>query len=55
MDINLTQEELSFQTEVKGFLSENAHKPGTDYNEWRLNWFKEAASKGGWDLSLIHI
>ena len=50
MDINLTQEELSFQADVKAFLSENAHKPGTDYNEWRLNWFKVAASKGGWDV-----
>ncbi len=50
MDIDLSPEDLAFKAEVQAFLSGNAHKPGEDYNEWRLNWFKLARDKGGWDV-----
>ena len=50
MDINLSAEDLAFQDEVSQFLEEHAYKPGEDYNAWRMNWFKAAAEKGGWDV-----
>lgn len=50
MDIELSQEDLDFQKEVKSFLQENDYKHGEDYNAWRLNWFKLAREKGGWDV-----
>ena len=49
VDIELSPEDLSFQSEVRNFLKENAYKQG-DYNKWRLNWFKLARAKGGWDI-----
>jgi len=50
VDINLSAEDLAFQDEVSQFLEEHAYKPGEDYNAWRMNWFKAAAEKGGWDV-----
>lgn len=50
MDIELSKEDLAFEAEVKAFLSENAYEMGTDYNDWRMNWFKKAREKGGWDV-----
>ncbi len=50
MDIDLSSEDLAFRDEVKEFLDSNAYKNGEDYNAWRLNWFKLAREKGGWDV-----
>jgi alkylation response protein AidB-like acyl-CoA dehydrogenase len=50
MDIELSKTDLDFQADVRQFLSDNAYKPGEDYNEWRMNWFATAAAKGGWDV-----
>ena len=50
MDIELSPEDLAFQSEVREFLTTNAWKKGTDYNQWRLDWFKLAREKGGWDV-----
>ncbi|MEM9620975.1 MAG: acyl-CoA dehydrogenase family protein [Pseudomonadota bacterium] len=50
MDIDLSAEDLQFKQEVESFLADNAHQAGQDYNEWRLNWFKLAREKGGWDV-----
>ena len=50
MDIELNADELAFQAEVRTFLDENAYEHGKDYNAWRLNWFKLAREKGGWDI-----
>ncbi|MFW6093197.1 MAG: acyl-CoA dehydrogenase family protein [Pseudomonadota bacterium] len=50
MDIELAAEDLAFRDEVRSFLRENAYQPGDDYAEWRLNWFKKAREKGGWDV-----
>ncbi len=50
MDIDLSPEDLAFREEVRTFLTENAHKPSEDYMKWRLNWFKLAREKGGWDV-----
>ncbi|MEE4281808.1 MAG: acyl-CoA dehydrogenase family protein [Pseudomonadales bacterium] len=50
MDINLSQQDLEFRTEVREFLSGNAYKNGEDYNAWRMDWFKKAREKGGWDV-----
>lgn len=50
MDIELSQDDLQFQTEVRAFFEENDYKAGDDYNVWRLNWFKLAREKGGWDV-----
>lgn len=50
MDIELSSEDLAFREEVRTFFTDNAHKPGQDYNEWRLDWFKLAREKGGWDV-----
>jgi alkylation response protein AidB-like acyl-CoA dehydrogenase len=51
MDIDLSGNDLAFQQEVREFLAANAYKNGTDYAEWRLNWFKLAQEKGGWDVT----
>ena len=51
MDIDLSSNDLAFQQEVREFLAANAYKNGTDYAEWRLNWFKLAQEKGGWDVT----
>ena len=51
MDIDLSSTDLAFQQEVRDFLTTNAYKNGTDYAEWRLNWFKLAREKGGWDVT----
>ena len=51
MDIDLSSNDLAFQQEVREFLATNAYKNGADYAEWRLNWFKLAREKGGWDVS----
>jgi alkylation response protein AidB-like acyl-CoA dehydrogenase len=50
VDIELSQDDLSFQNEVREFFSTQAYKPGEDYNVWRLDWFKAAREKGGWDV-----
>lgn len=50
MDIELSKADLEFREEVTAFLDGNAYKPGEDYAAWRLNWFKAAAEKGGWDV-----
>ena len=50
MDIELSVEDLEFRNEVRSFLADNTYKPGTNYLEWRLDWFKRAAEKGGWDV-----
>jgi alkylation response protein AidB-like acyl-CoA dehydrogenase len=50
MDIDLSQDDLQFQNEVREFFTTNAYKNGEDYNAWRLNWFKLARNKGGWDI-----
>ncbi len=50
MDIDLSQEDLNFRNEVREFLTTTAYKNGEDYNAWRLNWFKLARDKGGWDV-----
>jgi len=50
VDIELSQDDLQFQTEVRAFFEENDYKAGDDYNVWRLNWFKLAREKGGWDV-----
>ena len=50
MDIDLSPEDQKFQTEVEEFLSQNTYKHGEDYNKWRLDWFKTARAKGGWDV-----
>ena len=50
MDIELSAEDLSFREEVRAFFAENTYKPGSNYIEWRLEWFEKAAAKGGWDV-----
>lgn len=50
MDIQLTQDDIAFQDDVRAFLADNAYKRGTDPNAWRLDWFKAAREKGGWDV-----
>ena len=50
MDIDLSTEDLAFRDEVQAFFTENAHQAGSDYNQWRLDWFAKAAEKGGWDI-----
>ncbi|MFU8814501.1 MAG: acyl-CoA dehydrogenase family protein [Pseudomonadales bacterium] len=50
MDIELSAEDLKFRDEVRSFFTENAYKPGEDYAQWRLDWFKKAREKGGWDV-----
>ncbi|HSG87887.1 MAG TPA: acyl-CoA dehydrogenase family protein [Pseudomonadales bacterium] len=50
MDIELSQDDLKFQEEVREFLTSNAHDGKDDYFKWRLDWFKAAAEKGGWDV-----
>jgi alkylation response protein AidB-like acyl-CoA dehydrogenase len=50
MDIEFSSSDLKFRDEVRAFLREHAHKPGTDYLKWRLEWFKAAAAQGGWDV-----
>ena len=51
MDIDLSSNDLAFQQEVREFLATNAYKHGADYVQWRLNWFKLAREKGGWDVT----
>ena len=51
MDIDLSSNDLAFQQEVREFLATNAYKHGADYAQWRLNWFKLAREKGGWDVT----
>jgi alkylation response protein AidB-like acyl-CoA dehydrogenase len=50
MDIELSKEDLAFRDEVRGFFTENAYRPGEDYAQWRLDWFRKAREKGGWDV-----
>jgi len=50
MDIELSAEDLAFQSDVQNFLAANAHTPDQDYMKWRLNWFAKAREKGGWDV-----
>ena len=50
MDIDLSPADIAFQSDVRAFLAESAHKPSEDYAAWRLNWFKLAGEKGGWDI-----
>jgi alkylation response protein AidB-like acyl-CoA dehydrogenase len=50
MDIELSADDLKFRDEVRSFFNENAYKPGEDYAQWRLDWFRKAREKGGWDV-----
>lgn len=50
MDIELSAEDLAFRDEVRTFFRDNAYQPGSDYNQWRLDWFASAREKGGWDV-----
>jgi len=50
MDIDLSTEDLEFRADVQAFFAENAYQEGSDYNQWRLDWFAKAAEKGGWDI-----
>jgi alkylation response protein AidB-like acyl-CoA dehydrogenase len=50
MDIDLSADDLAFETEVRGFLSENAYTNGANPEEWRMKWFEKAKEKGGWDV-----
>ena len=50
MNIELSAEDLAFREEVRAFFKANTYQPGSNYLEWRLNWFKKAADKGGWDV-----
>ncbi len=50
MDIELSADDLAFQDEVRQFLEDHDYKPGADYGQWRLDWFKAAREKGGWDV-----
>ncbi|MEM7365895.1 MAG: acyl-CoA dehydrogenase family protein [Pseudomonadota bacterium] len=49
MDIELSADDLAFRDEVRTFLKESAFD-GSNYMKWRLEWFKKAADKGGWDV-----
>ncbi len=50
MDIELSQDDLAFRTDVQAFLKDNAYKPPAEYPAWRDEWFAKAAAKGGWDV-----
>ena len=50
MDIELSNDDLSFEAEVREFLAGNAYKDGEDPNKWRMDWFEKARDKGGWDV-----
>tara|TARA_Y100001970_G_scaffold266394_1_gene355000 strand:+ start:15028 stop:16200 length:1173 start_codon:yes stop_codon:yes gene_type:complete len=50
MDIELNSEDIAFRDEVRSFFKENEIDKGEDYFSWRLNWFKRAKEKGGWDV-----
>ena len=50
MDIELSNDDLSFEAEVREFLAGNAYKDGEDPNKWRMDWFEKARGKGGWDV-----
>ena len=50
MDIDLSSDDQLFQSEVRQFLADNAYVAGSDYNEWRMNWFRLAREQGGWDV-----
>ena len=50
VDIQLAQDEIDFQRDVRAFLSSHAYVAGSDYNQWRIDWFKAARDKGGWDV-----
>ena len=50
MDIDLSSDDQIFQSKVRQFLADNAYVAGSDYNEWRMNWFRLAREQGGWDV-----
>jgi alkylation response protein AidB-like acyl-CoA dehydrogenase len=50
MDIDLNHDDLQFQKTVRQFLADNSYVAGSDYAEWRLNWFRLARQQGGWDV-----
>jgi alkylation response protein AidB-like acyl-CoA dehydrogenase len=50
MDIDLNNDDLQFQKTVRQFLADNSYVAGSDYAEWRLNWFRLARQQGGWDV-----
>tara|TARA_B100000963_G_scaffold207052_2_gene180318 strand:- start:4961 stop:6121 length:1161 start_codon:yes stop_codon:yes gene_type:complete len=50
MDIDLSSDDRKFQTTVREFLAANDYVAGSDYNEWRMNWFRLARAQGGWDV-----
>ena len=50
MDIELSNEDLTFKTEVREFFDANQMKKGEDYFSWRSTWFENAKAKGGWDV-----
>jgi alkylation response protein AidB-like acyl-CoA dehydrogenase len=50
MDIELSKTDIAFRDDVRSFLQANTFKPGGNYLKWRLDWFKAAADKGGWDV-----
>ena len=50
MDIKLSSDDLAFRDDVRAFFDDNKIKAGEDYFSWRLDWFKKAREKGGWDV-----
>ena len=50
MDIELSAEDLAFRDDVRAFFTDNAYQMGSDYNQWRIDWFAKAAEKDGWDV-----
>ena len=45
MDIDLSSDDRKFQTTVREFLAANDYVAGSDYNEWRMNWFRLARAQ----------
>lgn len=50
MDLEQSKNDIEFRDEVRQFFKDNAYKMGTDYAQWRLDWFRKAAERGGWDV-----
>lgn len=50
MDIELSAEDLAFRDDVRAFFTDNAYQMGSDYNQWRIDWFAKASEKDGWDV-----
>lgn len=50
MNTELSAEDVAFRDEVRAFLKENDYRAGTEYSQWRHQWFAAAREKGGWDV-----